>query len=666
MKLEENLRNTKHKYSLWLVIILFFGYVSWILINYYTSYTERIAFPHYLIASVLFYGLVILLLRQIKHKEFTYIMLILLGLYYILFLPFFSPIDEGAHFDYILHIIQQHKLPTLYDIINTNELYKITEWSVPSNTQYEAVQPPLYYLISSVIVALLQKNLVLSVIILRVFGVLLIVLTYFFVQKTYKELWRKDLIQKCDNLFYAFTLLFFLNPGFLTRMTTISNEQLVVFLMTVLTYYVVKTLGQKHSFKHLTFLSLISAGMILTKFTSIYIIGIIVLFYLLNKEIKQAFSYVISTGVLISPWFIFNMYHYKELTANSLHVAFVKGIVNPNNIQLSPYYILQKTNLFLGSFWNPQESGFPAIREPYFTITNLLSWVLIGTLIIATMYAVKSWKILKESKSQLITLLTSSILLNIIVLCYGTISQDVDIMIGRYVYMNSISFIILTVILTQKVIVKKYHHLFGLILLALVCFLTINFMFDIAQSKQNFATLIKTNVLERRISLSNYQQKIYDPLLNTQNLKEVPSLLKKNNVVKLGYSNIFYPETYQFNNISLESSNKLKIIGNDPFLAVSLNNAHSVQTADLIMVTLNNVQQDGVGQLFWDDGTGYSENRSIKFSILKGEHSYFIPVGRNTFWLESKDIKKIRLDVDGYTFNNKFILKEFMLTKVMD
>ncbi|QWU15809.1 hypothetical protein SAMN04487895_10226 [Paenibacillus sophorae] len=665
MKLEENFNNTKYRYSLWIIIFLFCGYMGWIFIDYYANNNEKIAFPHYLVASLLFYGVVIILLKQIKYRELTYIMFALLGLYYILFLPFFSPIDEGAHFDYILHIIQQHKLPTLYDIINTNELYKVTGELVPSNTQYEAVQPPLYYLVSSLLAALFQKSLIFSVIMLRVFGIVLILLTYFFIQKTYLELVRTNIIEKNDHLFHAVSLLFFLNPGFMTRMITISNEQLVVFLMSVLIFYIVKILGEKHSFKHLTYLSLITAAMILTKFTSIYIIGVIILFYLLNKEIKEALYYAIFSGILISPWFIFNLYHYQKFTANSLHVAFVKGIVNPNNIQLSIYYILQKTNFFLGSFWNPQESGFPGIKEPYFTITNLLSWVLIGTLVGATIYAVKSWRNLKDIKSQLITLLTSSIFLNIIILCYGTISQDVDIMIGRYVYMNSIGFIILTVVLTQKVIVKKYHHLFGWILLMMICFLTVNFMFDTAQSRQNFATKIKVNILEEKISLENYQQKIYNPFLNTQDLKNIPSKLDGNLTVKLDNSNVFHPELYQFNNISLENLNELKIIGNDPFLVVSLNNAHSVQVADLIKVTLNNVQQDGIGQLFWDDGTGYSENRSIKFSILKGEHSYFIPVGRNASWMESKNINKIRMDVDGYAPNNTFILKEFMLTKVM-
>lgn len=65
-------------------------------------------------------------------------------------------------------------------------------------------------------------------------------------------------------------------------------------------------------------------------------------------------------------------------------------------------------------------------------------------------YSFKNLKNLRNVQTQLIFLILSGVILNIMVLGYGTITEDVDVIIGRYLYMNVLSMIILTVILIQK------------------------------------------------------------------------------------------------------------------------------------------------------------------------------------------------------------------------
>ncbi|WP_342479121.1 hypothetical protein NYE24_16685 [Paenibacillus sp. FSL H7-0350] len=655
MKFEEHKKGTR--FRLYFILFVFVIYILGLLYDFFIHGSEKISYLNYLVLSLMLCYIYLFLIKGNESKKIVPFFVFFLGCYYILFIPLFSPIDEGAHFDYILHIVQNHKLPLLSDVINTRGLYKVTGNLVPSNYQYEAVHPPLYYLISAVIVFVFQKNLLLSVIMLRAFGIFLILVVFYFGNKTYEELVRKNIIQRNDLLFRSVALAFFLNPGFVTRMISISNEQLIVCIMTILIYSIVKIVGSPPSFKQIFFLSLLSAAMILTKFTSIFVLGVIVLLCLFYKQIIKAILYVSITLLITLPWFIFNYTHYNKLTATKLHVDFVKGIVNPENIQLTPYYILQKISYLFGSFWNPQESGFPGIKEPFYTITTLMSGVILLVILAMIIYFIKNLKSLKNIQLQVIILILTSVILNIMVICYGTISEDVDIIIGRYLYMNALSMVILTVILIQKVIVLKHQRIVGVVIMIMSCCLTSNFMLDTAQSGQNLANKIKYHFLNETISIKNYSDDRYKSSLDVQALINIPLRLGETNFENSSNLDLIQKDNLEMNSLKLISDYEFQIVGNDPFLVLDVK--HLVQSNDLIKLKITNIYDDGTGQLFWNSGQGFSEENSVTFNIVNGANTYLIPIGKNTKWMNGKNIKELRLDFDLFKMKDTIKISDF-------
>ena len=64
--------------------------------------------------------------------RFLYPLVVIYGIVFIITTPYFSPIDEGAHYDYIRHIMDYRKLPTLYDMINTDALARVAGNAIPT------------------------------------------------------------------------------------------------------------------------------------------------------------------------------------------------------------------------------------------------------------------------------------------------------------------------------------------------------------------------------------------------------------------------------------------------------------------------------------------------------------------------------------------------------
>lgn len=101
-------------------------------------------------------------------------------------------------------------------------------------------------------------------------------------------------------------------------------------------------------------------------------------------------------------------------------------------------------------------------------------------------------------------------------------------------------------------------------------------------------------------------------------------------------------ESFSHSN-SISTSNYID--GNDPWFAYDVNNNLQPLSVDLINLNFGihkSITCDS--QLFWDDGNGFNEAKSIRFKIANGDN--VIPVHMNFNWRNSGVILKIRVDID--------------------
>ncbi|RYU59866.1 hypothetical protein [Aliivibrio finisterrensis] len=106
---------------------------------------------------------------------------------------------------------------------------------------------------------------------------------------------------------------------------------------------------------------------------------------------------------------------------------------------------------------------------------------------------------------------------------------------------------------------------------------------------------------------------------------------------------------------SISTSNYIN--GNDPWFAYDVKNHLEPLNVDLINLNFSiNKGTTCDSQLFWDDGNGFSEDKSMLFKIANGDN--VIPVHMNFSWRDSGVILKFRIDIDSC---NK---KEVYLNKI--
>lgn len=426
---------------------------------------------------------VIMILFKVYGLNSIYVVVCIYGLLLLFINPYYSPIDEGAHFDYINHIIEFKKLPTLYDYIDSNQLSKITSNAIPGGMQYEAVHPPLYYLIGSGIGFFLKDEL-LRFFSLRVLGLFFILASIYLIIKIYNYLCNKELCDKDDFCLYSVIILLTISPGFLTRMTTISNEHLVVLLMCVFfTYYIKRMINNNFRGKEIITLSIISISLILTKLTAAYVIAIPMYFLFKKKNYKQLIYYLGLTFLLVFPWIIFNFVNYGSLTGTKIHVDYVKTIVNPGNVSFGIIHILDNISRLWITFWNPQEADFSNLNESKIFITNILNFFMIIAMLNFCHKLYFNIKNKENNRTMFNYILIIPIILNILLLIYATVSQSIDVLIGRYLYMNLLPFTLILFFFNKDVINKEYRRVLPCIFILSTVLLTNNYIFGIISQK---------------------------------------------------------------------------------------------------------------------------------------------------------------------------------------
>ncbi len=424
--------------------------------------------PHYLLISLFLFLSCFYLYKSVGPKS-IYLIVLMVGIFSAFNIPAYSRIDEGAHFDYINSIADNHRLPTIFDRIDTAKLFGLRNYVrtdlIPREIhQYEAFQPPLYYsLCASVswLISVFTESLLVRLFSLRILAVLLLLVSIYFLNKTYLVLVNKNVFKRNDFLFFYVSLLFIFSPGFIKVMIPLNNDHLLVPLFTALIYLIVK-----HYFSadlntgSILVMSIISGAIILTKLTALFVIIIPIILLLYKKEYRYIFLLILTIILMLSPWLVFNLLNYGALTGASEHIRIVKPILDPDNVKWTPLYIARHFPEFIRSTWFSNYFSSSILDD---AINSLLT----ALLVLSTMFPIYS--VLSSKKDDLQVSLTDrkrisflfliSILLNTVLLVFLTLRNQHYSLYGRYMFMNLSCFVFLLYTFLQDFYNEKYRKL---------------------------------------------------------------------------------------------------------------------------------------------------------------------------------------------------------------
>ena len=434
--------------------------------------------PESYIITLLIIFIVLLLYYLFRFKA-IYFIIFSAGALYIFLNGYFAPIDEEAHFAYIHYIVKNHNLPTVYVKVSNEVSSMGGELSSTSSKEnameiYEAFQPPLYYLLASIPMILTPGKIVVKFYVLRFFGLLCVLVSIYLFNKTYQLLKEKGIVKGDDFLFVSIVSLFTLTPGFLLRMTTLSNLHLLIPLACLFFYVLIKlSFLEVIKFRDVILLSLLSGALILTQFTSIFIPIVIVVFFIIKRQSKNILTYIIFVFVIISPWFIYNLHQYGYLTANTIAKRMQQHIVNPNFDTYDLFFIFNGLSCLLATLFNPQES---MLNPPVIMTLNFLSVCIIFIILYFIYYLIRNLdKSDNASFKNIVFIITFTILLNFGLLFYITIAQSWNVLLGRYLYISIGLFIFFVYLFIEKN-VERYRKIVPLLFLFSTVFLYSNFL----------------------------------------------------------------------------------------------------------------------------------------------------------------------------------------------
>lgn len=443
------------------------------------------ALPESFIITILILIILLLAYHLLRFKA-VYFAFLFVGFLYVLFVWDFAPLDEGSHFAYLHYIAKNHKLPLLYSKADyelkalSEEIYTNSSRGLTTEI-YEAVQPPLYYLIASIVFLLTPGSLLVKFYTLRFSGLLGGLISIYFLEKAYKELINKGIIKGNSFLFFSTVCLCVLSPAFLIRMATINYIQLLVPLGSIIFYVLIKfSFLERLKFREVFLLSILSGASILTFFISVFLPVVVAIFLLVKRQFKQMIVYALLVFIIILPWFLHNQYHYGYFTAHFVSKGMLQHIMNPNFTTYDIFTILNSVPYMLASFWVPIEAQFNSL---IFIIVNFLSFSMIFILLYYVYILLKSPNNSPQSYSKIIIFIsTFAIILNTGLMCYVTIAESWPTIVGRYLYLIVNCFIFLIYLFVEKNF-ERQQRVISLIFLISVVFLCSNFLVEVFMIK---------------------------------------------------------------------------------------------------------------------------------------------------------------------------------------
>lgn len=563
--------------------------------------------------SIFLMGIILALILVNKsklHKSYFICVTIVVALIWAISVPVYSPIDEGAHFSYINYICDYGKLPVISDVMNSEQLGLVSDYNVPVGIMYEAVHPPVYYLLMALMCSCFN-NVSVRFWLCRTIGVVFLACMVSVLYRWIEYLCEKEVInEEQKTLFLKIALVTCLMPGLLTRFVLVTNEGLVTLLATVCLYKLTKCLFEGITFGGGIKISVFIALCFLTKITVAFIVVLWILILVYYKEYKKIF---VSSGcfLLISlPWFVYNWKLYGALTGNAEHLAFVRPIVNPNQVEIDVFSSL--STIFTDMVY-PKEGQLTQIVN---VLVDFLDVVILLMLLFWGVTAVKN--IIKymfhrrclfvydtEEKIEVLNILYFLCILgNIAVLVIGSVGSNVLIIIGRYLYLSLIPFIYIA---GSYITRRNEKHCVIYIYAVLIYILCIHNIYGYNETRLS--------------QLTGY-------------------LCEKENI---DFEDAVFIDVKQ-------KGEKLITEGNDPQIVINDLDVDNVVGIELQM----SAEQDGEFVLYYNDGEGFKEECKIQSIYVSNyEKLRFI-------FPESINVKDIRIDPPT---NYIFSIEQLMYVK---
>ena len=303
--------------------------------------------------------------------------------------PLWSPVDEGAHYDNVIYVAAHGSYPILGKTLVAEQVLAIGQGVYPRHTTinprtfglgglaYEAFQPPLYYYVAAP-VSLLSGNYHTKAVLLRYFGLLLLVVSIALMARlSYHVLGRRWLLGLAGGL------LVFLMPGFIVRMTTISNMNLAVPLA-ILTVTELWIAWQRQSPLRLVLCGfLVGCGVL----TDLYMAAMLPLYLVVAVTMvwgkRNAATLIpavlgaVLAGVVVLPWVVFNELKYHALTATAIAKREQIAIINPHHLRNTVGQVPNLTASQLFQPLMPQEWGDRLVGHDFYSYGITLIQILL-------------------------------------------------------------------------------------------------------------------------------------------------------------------------------------------------------------------------------------------------------------------------------------------------
>ena len=353
-----------------------------------------------------------------------------------------SVIDEGAHLDYIYYIVRKHRLPTMFQYINTRLLEEtgaIAGLSVAP--RYEAIQVPLYYCLMAGIVRFLPSPRA-ALLTIRMIGLALWLVSFLLCRRSISYLHEKGFLES-KELMDVVLFCAAANPGILIRCIYVSNEPLAILFGVLAVDSMFRMIFDGYSRKSTIRTFLYCILLFYTKNTGAFMVGGLLLVLLYYKKILAFFLSAGAYVMAMAPWFLRNWFLYRSVTGMNMHIRLVIDTVNPAYSAHNP--VTEIFLLFDKKFFIPAE-----IRNgTVFTSRFLAAAALVCILLVGAGIAVElrnflrmvfvrkwNWTYTADEKKEFVTMVCAALLFaDIVMLTLSTVSSRLNTLLGRYLYL---------------------------------------------------------------------------------------------------------------------------------------------------------------------------------------------------------------------------------------
>jgi 4-amino-4-deoxy-L-arabinose transferase-like glycosyltransferase len=234
-----------------------------------------------------------------------------------------AEIDERAHYAYVQEVAENGRLPRIDDVVSW-QVQAITDNTWPHRSDrepaqaglagrnYEAFQPPLYYLASVPAFAVGGDHRH-KVFALRIFDLVLLA-----VAAALLFVLAREVVPDAPLVGYAAALGVLLWPGVVARSVTVSNLPLELVLVTALMVALTRALRRREA-RWVVAAGALFGLCLLTKLTLVYLVVpfAIVLARRLRAAPRATLAAAALPAVILSPWLISNLVRLGTLTANN-------------------------------------------------------------------------------------------------------------------------------------------------------------------------------------------------------------------------------------------------------------------------------------------------------------------------------------------------------------